>query len=101
MGLEYHKLFVGVCVFRFVSGDRLDDLLTWSPHTPVADCTTTVSRGDGDWRWLVLTNTHLYIAWISIERLNKTGQHDKEGLLLIKCHLFCSLVCSVGVCPDH
>ncbi|CEM36236.1 unnamed protein product, partial [Vitrella brassicaformis CCMP3155] len=49
-----------------VGGGRLDGLLTQSPHTPVAGCTTTFSGG-GRWRILVLTNTsHDFVAWIGI-----------------------------------
>ncbi|CEM09007.1 unnamed protein product [Vitrella brassicaformis CCMP3155] len=51
---------------RRVGGGRLDGLLTQSPHTPVAGCTTTFSS-DGRVRWLVLTNSsHTFVAWISI-----------------------------------
>ncbi|CEL97647.1 unnamed protein product [Vitrella brassicaformis CCMP3155] len=49
---------------RGVGGGRLDDLLTQSPHTPVAGCTT-IDRDD--WRRLVLTDgSHPFVAWISI-----------------------------------
>jgi len=60
---------------RYVGGGRLDGLLTQSPHTPVAGCTTTLSREDGPgWhgsicrvRFLVLTDSsHPFIAWISL-----------------------------------
>ncbi|CEM04432.1 unnamed protein product [Vitrella brassicaformis CCMP3155] len=52
---------------RDVGDDPLDGLLLQSPHTPVAGCTMTMSMGDGDMRWLVLTdNRHLFLAWISI-----------------------------------
>ncbi|CEM11098.1 unnamed protein product [Vitrella brassicaformis CCMP3155] len=51
---------------RYVGGGRLDDLLTQSPHTPVAGCSTTFSR-DGRVRYLVLTNSsHNFVAWIAI-----------------------------------
>jgi len=54
---------------RRVGGGRLDGLLNQSPHTPVAECTTTLSRDgwDGGVRWLVLTNgSHDFVAWIVI-----------------------------------
>ncbi|CEM38243.1 unnamed protein product [Vitrella brassicaformis CCMP3155] len=54
---------------RYVGGGRVDGLLTQSPHTPVAGCTTTLSREDdiGDERQLVLTDdSHNFIAWIRI-----------------------------------
>jgi len=50
-------------------GGRLDGLLTQSPHTLVAGCTSTLSRkGDiGDERALVLTNSsHTFVAWTII-----------------------------------
>ncbi|CEM11089.1 unnamed protein product [Vitrella brassicaformis CCMP3155] len=52
-----------------VGGGRLDGLLTQSPHTPVAGCTTTLSRV-GDLRYLVLVLTdssHEFVAWIAIQ----------------------------------
>ncbi|CEM25453.1 unnamed protein product [Vitrella brassicaformis CCMP3155] len=59
---------------RYVGGDRLDDLLTESPHTPVAGCTTTVSCG-GD-RWLVLTDSnHNFVARIQIQQ---AGNNDVD-----------------------
>ncbi|CEM10031.1 unnamed protein product [Vitrella brassicaformis CCMP3155] len=54
---------------RRVGGGRLDGLLTQSPHTPVAGCTTTRSWEDGigEVRVLVLTNSsHNFVAWIVI-----------------------------------
>ncbi|CEM00751.1 unnamed protein product [Vitrella brassicaformis CCMP3155] len=51
---------------RYVGGGRLDALLTESPHTPVAGCTTTVSSYSGI-RFLVLTNSsHNFVAWVDI-----------------------------------
>ncbi|CEL91654.1 unnamed protein product [Vitrella brassicaformis CCMP3155] len=51
---------------RHVGGGRLDSLFTQSPHTPVAGCSTTLSR-DGNARELVLTDgSHSFVAWISI-----------------------------------
>ncbi|CEM10000.1 unnamed protein product [Vitrella brassicaformis CCMP3155] len=51
---------------RRVGGGRLDGLLTQSPHTPVAGCSTTLSWGGGV-RWLVLINgSHDFVAWIVI-----------------------------------
>ncbi|CEM29749.1 unnamed protein product [Vitrella brassicaformis CCMP3155] len=51
---------------RYVGGGRLDGLLTQSPHTPVAGCTTTFSC-DGGVRFLVLTDSsHDFVAWIFI-----------------------------------
>ncbi|CEM00910.1 unnamed protein product, partial [Vitrella brassicaformis CCMP3155] len=46
---------------RVVGGGRLGDLLTESPHTPVAGCTTTLGL-HGDERRLVLTNS----IWVSV-----------------------------------
>ncbi|CEM18502.1 unnamed protein product [Vitrella brassicaformis CCMP3155] len=58
---------------RNVGGGRLDGLLTESPHTPVAGCTTTVSY-EGIVRRLVLTNsTHSFVAWIGISRLTNNN----------------------------
>ncbi|CEM04398.1 unnamed protein product [Vitrella brassicaformis CCMP3155] len=54
-------------VNRGVGGGRVDRLLTESPHTPVAGCTTTLSR-HGNVRRLVLTDSsHGFVAWISME----------------------------------
>ncbi|CEM06519.1 unnamed protein product [Vitrella brassicaformis CCMP3155] len=51
---------------RRVGGGRLDGLLTQSPHTPVAGCTTTLSW-NGNVRTLVLTDdSHTFVAWVSI-----------------------------------
>ncbi|CEM29750.1 unnamed protein product [Vitrella brassicaformis CCMP3155] len=58
-----------IALNRRVGGGRLDGLLNQSPHTPVAECTTTLSRDgwDGGVRWLVLTNgSHDFVAWIVI-----------------------------------
>ncbi|CEM04596.1 unnamed protein product [Vitrella brassicaformis CCMP3155] len=53
---------------RYVGGGRLDGLLTESPHTPVAGCTTTLGWGV-DVRFLVLTGSnHSFAAWIDIRR---------------------------------
>ncbi|CEM05657.1 unnamed protein product [Vitrella brassicaformis CCMP3155] len=50
---------------RRVCGGRLDGLLTQSPHTPVAGCTTTFSGGRT--RFLVLTDSSDdFVAWITI-----------------------------------
>ncbi|CEM04827.1 unnamed protein product [Vitrella brassicaformis CCMP3155] len=50
-----------------VGGSRLDTLLTQSPHTPVAGCSTTYSSR-GYMRYLVLTNgSHPFVAWIILE----------------------------------
>ncbi|CEL94686.1 unnamed protein product [Vitrella brassicaformis CCMP3155] len=60
----------GTCIGlnRRVGGGRLDGLLTQSPHTPVAGCSTTFSYdadGIGDVRELVLTDdSHNFVAWI-------------------------------------
>ncbi|CEM28768.1 unnamed protein product [Vitrella brassicaformis CCMP3155] len=53
---------------RDVGGGRLNRLLTQSPHTPVAGCTTTLgSDAYGGSRWLVLTDgSHPFVAWINI-----------------------------------
>ncbi|CEL94477.1 unnamed protein product [Vitrella brassicaformis CCMP3155] len=52
-----------------VGGGRVDGLLTESPHTPVAGCSTTVSR-----RQLVLTDcSHNFVAWIFI---SESGNND-------------------------
>ncbi|CEM10032.1 unnamed protein product [Vitrella brassicaformis CCMP3155] len=56
---------------RFVGGGRLDDLLTQSPHTPVAGCSATLTCWDG-WhgrlRYLVLTDSSYgFVAWITIQ----------------------------------
>ncbi|CEL99407.1 unnamed protein product [Vitrella brassicaformis CCMP3155] len=59
----------GILLNGRVGGGRLDGLLTQSPHTPVAGCTTTFSREDGigEVRVLVLTNSsHNFVAWIAI-----------------------------------
>ncbi|CEM00947.1 unnamed protein product [Vitrella brassicaformis CCMP3155] len=54
---------------RAVGGGRLDDLLMQSPHTPVAGCTTTLSR-DIYGRWLVLSDgSHPFVALIDIRHL--------------------------------
>ncbi|CEM10013.1 unnamed protein product [Vitrella brassicaformis CCMP3155] len=54
---------------RYVGGGRLDGLLTQSPHTPVAGCTTIFIR-DGEVRLLVLTNSsHNFVAWTLIQDL--------------------------------
>ncbi|CEM04409.1 unnamed protein product [Vitrella brassicaformis CCMP3155] len=71
MVLDYfgrtHKTHVtSIDLNRNVGGGRLDDLLTESPHTPVAGCTTTLGL-NGNERLLVLTNNnHNFVAWISI-----------------------------------
>ncbi|CEM01473.1 unnamed protein product [Vitrella brassicaformis CCMP3155] len=59
---------------RYVGGSRLQDLLTQSPHTPVAGCTTTFRRiGD---RWLVLTNnSHHFVACVDIWDLGAFNVH--------------------------
>jgi len=52
---------------RRVGGGRLDGLLTQSPHTPVAGCTTIFIR-DGEVRLLVLTNSsHNFVAWMNVK----------------------------------
>ncbi|CEM14851.1 unnamed protein product [Vitrella brassicaformis CCMP3155] len=53
---------------RYVGGGRLDALLSQSPHTPVAGCSTTFSRQHGrPLRYLVLTkSTHNFVAWIHL-----------------------------------
>ncbi|CEM09021.1 unnamed protein product [Vitrella brassicaformis CCMP3155] len=44
-----------------------DGLLTQSPHSPVAGCTTTLSSRDGRVRCLVITDeSHTFVAWIFI-----------------------------------
>ncbi|CEM13221.1 unnamed protein product [Vitrella brassicaformis CCMP3155] len=51
---------------RRVGGGRLDGLLTDSPHTPVAGCTTTLTW-EGPTRDLVLTDSSQnFVAWIKI-----------------------------------
>ncbi|CEM26930.1 unnamed protein product [Vitrella brassicaformis CCMP3155] len=56
-------------LYRGVGGGRLHGLLTQSPHTPVAGCTTTVSW-DGRVRRLILTDgSHPFVAWVDISRL--------------------------------
>ncbi|CEM13218.1 unnamed protein product [Vitrella brassicaformis CCMP3155] len=51
---------------RRVGGGRLDGLLTDSPHTPVAGCTTTLTW-NGPIRDLVLTDSsHTFVAWINL-----------------------------------
>ncbi|CEM36441.1 unnamed protein product [Vitrella brassicaformis CCMP3155] len=53
---------------QFAGGGRVDGLLTESPHTPVAGCTTTMSW-EGKARRLVLTDcSHNFVAWITISR---------------------------------
>ncbi|CEM25463.1 unnamed protein product [Vitrella brassicaformis CCMP3155] len=47
---------MSIALNRYVGGGRLNDLLTESPHTPVAGCTTTLGL-HGDERRLVLTNS--------------------------------------------
>ncbi|CEM30279.1 unnamed protein product [Vitrella brassicaformis CCMP3155] len=60
-------------VSSHVGGGRVDALLTQSPHTPVAGCSTTFCQ-DGD-RYLVLTNsTHTFVAWIVI--INHWGTNN-------------------------
>ncbi|CEM26509.1 unnamed protein product [Vitrella brassicaformis CCMP3155] len=75
MVLDHFKYYVG--------GGRLDGLLTDSPHTPVAGCTTTIACL-GDRRWLVLTNnSHNFVAWIwiSIIGLGDGGDdHETDGV---------------------
>ncbi|CEM03185.1 unnamed protein product [Vitrella brassicaformis CCMP3155] len=64
---------------RRVGGGRLDGLLTQSPHTPVAGCTTTLSSG-GRLRYLVLTNSsHDFVAWIAI--LNMGNDNVRVSVL--------------------
>ncbi|CEM03354.1 unnamed protein product [Vitrella brassicaformis CCMP3155] len=64
---------------RGVGGGRLDDLLTQSPHTPMAGCTTTVSW-DGRVRWLVLTDgSRPFVAWIVIS----TFGNDKVRVCIL------------------
>ncbi|CEM15698.1 unnamed protein product [Vitrella brassicaformis CCMP3155] len=57
-------------IHRHVDNNRLDTLLTQSPHTPVAGCTTTTSyRTTAGFtsRSLVLTGaSHSFVAWIYI-----------------------------------
>ncbi|CEM07007.1 unnamed protein product [Vitrella brassicaformis CCMP3155] len=59
---------------RGIGGGRVDDLLSESPHRPVAGCSTTFSQ-DGRKRWLMLTNSsHPFVAWVEIRTLeNNTG----------------------------
>ena len=90
-----------MCVwFRRVGGGRLDGLLTQSPHTPVAGCTTTLSR-DGRVRCLVLTNSsHNFVAWITIVDMGDgTGKDDRQEALTVKCHVIsvCSCLSAVWV----
>ncbi|CEM00920.1 unnamed protein product [Vitrella brassicaformis CCMP3155] len=60
---------------RYVGGGRLNGLLTESPHTPMAGCTTTMGL-DGDEWWLVLTNSsHPFVASISI---SGAGNNDVD-----------------------
>ncbi|CEM26505.1 unnamed protein product [Vitrella brassicaformis CCMP3155] len=64
-----------ITVNRYVGGGRLNDLLTESPHTPVAGCTTTISGLHGNTRQLVLTNgSHPFVAWIFIWGLGNNVQ---------------------------
>ncbi|CEM25905.1 unnamed protein product [Vitrella brassicaformis CCMP3155] len=64
--LKTHQInLTSTTLTRRVGGRRLDGLLIQSPHTPVAGCTTTFSR-DGRVRFLVLTDSHDFVAWIAI-----------------------------------
>ncbi|CEM36232.1 unnamed protein product [Vitrella brassicaformis CCMP3155] len=57
---------------RRVGGGRLDDLLTQSPHTPVAGCSTTFSYDDAV-RFLVLTDSsHNFVVRMAIWDLGNT-----------------------------
>ncbi|CEM09020.1 unnamed protein product [Vitrella brassicaformis CCMP3155] len=49
-----------------VGGGRLDGLLTQSPHTPVAGCTTTLSRDERVRRLVLTDSSHNFVAWIAI-----------------------------------
>ena len=72
---------VCLCVwFRRVGGGRLDGLLTQSPHTPVAGCTTTFSFG-GRMRFLVLdSSSHDFVALIWMWELgNDSGEADRQA----------------------
>ncbi|CEL99410.1 unnamed protein product [Vitrella brassicaformis CCMP3155] len=60
---------ISISLNRPVGGGRLDGLLTQSPHTAVAGCTTTFSQDAciGRVRELVLTDSsHNFVAWIFI-----------------------------------
>ena len=80
-------LCVCVCVwlvgwFRRVGGGRLDGLLTQSPHTPVAGCTTTFGHHTGSVRILVLTDSsHTFVARISVADEGNHGQADRQTAL--------------------
>ena len=90
--------------FRYVGGGRLDDLLTQSPHTPVAGCTTTFGR-DGRVRKLLLTDSsHNFVAWIAIldGGNDNAGQADRQtdrqtdrsaGQMSCVCYLSLALQC--------
>ncbi|CEM12836.1 unnamed protein product [Vitrella brassicaformis CCMP3155] len=59
----------GHSINRHVDNDRLLNLLTQSPHTPVEGCTTTTSHRF-PWRCLVLTDAgHSFVAWIAVKDL--------------------------------
>ncbi|CEM20427.1 unnamed protein product [Vitrella brassicaformis CCMP3155] len=62
-----------ILIDRRVANNRLDTLLTQSPHTPVAGCTTTASdrfSGTGTCRHFVFTDaSHPFVAWITVKDL--------------------------------
>ncbi|CEM30339.1 unnamed protein product [Vitrella brassicaformis CCMP3155] len=68
----HHINVTSTALNRGVGGGRVNRLLTESPHTPVAGCTTTISGGhwDGDCRLVLTNSSHPFVAWISIERFN-------------------------------
>ncbi|CEM31860.1 unnamed protein product [Vitrella brassicaformis CCMP3155] len=73
--------FTSRTINRHVDNDRLDTLLTQSPHTPVEGCTTTTSFSIGGepFRHLVLTNAgHPFVAWIAI----RDAQYPDNTVLL-------------------
>ncbi|CEL93574.1 unnamed protein product [Vitrella brassicaformis CCMP3155] len=69
--VRYHRTNrTSIVLNRRVAGGRLNGLLTQSPHTSVAGCTTTFSNSGARVRYLVLTDSsHDFVAWIRLEVL--------------------------------
>ncbi|CEM09038.1 unnamed protein product [Vitrella brassicaformis CCMP3155] len=79
---------------RYVGGGRLDGLLTQSPHTQVAGCTTTYSW-DGRVLDLVLTDSsHNFVAWIPLEDMGNDN-------VLVSVETSEAAVCGSGAFKDR
>ncbi|CEM18614.1 unnamed protein product [Vitrella brassicaformis CCMP3155] len=71
---ETHQInHTGIRLNRGVGGGRVNELLTESPHTPVAGCTTTMSLKGRERRLVLTDSSHPFVAWIDIWDRGNTG----------------------------